>query len=98
MNTLIGFKSLLKQEKSHLLFDDKNIDFGLTQWQRKEVLSLWNQGKSVIYITKIVKRNQHEVFLTLYEYWMGGEIDDIEKAFSNGAKLMIPPGKGKVEK
>ncbi len=89
---------MLKQDKSQVLFDDKPIDFGFPEWQLQEILRLWNAGKSVNYISKWTKRNQHEVFLALYEAWMDRKIDDIEKAFSNGAKLMIPPGKGKVEK
>lgn len=89
MNTLTGHNPLLKG-KNHLLFADKNIDFGLTEPQRERILELWNQGKSLYYITKIVKRNEHEVFLTLYEYWMEGKIDDIEKAFGKGNSLLVP--------
>ncbi|SEP57482.1 hypothetical protein SAMN05216232_0210 [Virgibacillus subterraneus] len=88
MNTLTGSKPILPQEKSKVLFDSKDIDFGFPEWQLQEISSLWHQGKSLMYITKIVKRNQHEVFFRLYEAWIDGKIDDIEKAFSTGEKLL----------
>ncbi|MTW85604.1 hypothetical protein F3157_08000 [Virgibacillus dakarensis] len=90
MNTLSGGDPILPREKSKLLFDNKDIDFGFPEWQLKEILRLWRNGKSVYYISRWTKRNEHEVFLTLYEFWMDGVIDDIEKAFLSGNTLLVP--------
>ncbi|GGB41467.1 hypothetical protein GCM10011409_18750 [Lentibacillus populi] len=90
MNTLNGRDPILPREKSKLLFDNKDIDFGFPEWQLEEVLRLWRNGKSVYYISRWTKRNEHEVFLSLYEFWIEGVIDDIEKAFSAGNTLLVP--------
>lgn len=87
MNTLAGNAPILPQEKSKVLFADKDIDFGIPLLQLKEILRLWRNGKSVMYIAKWTRRNPHEVFLALYEAWVDGKIDDIEKAFTTGALL-----------
>lgn len=79
-----------KKERKRILFDEKDMDFSISEWQERETLRLWKDGKSVRYISKIVKRNEHEVFFTLYEYWMDGKIDDIQKAFSKGSSLLVP--------
>jgi len=94
MNTLkAGHSAILPREKSRILFDSKDIDFGFPEWQLAEIERLWRNGKSVMYISKWTKRNPHEVFFTLYEFWMDGVIDDIEKAFSIGETLLVP-GRG----
>ncbi|MBD1223267.1 hypothetical protein [Virgibacillus halodenitrificans] len=87
MNTLAGNAPILPQEKSKVLFAESDIDFGMPLWQFKKILRLWRDGKSVMYIAKWTKRNPHEVFFALYEAWMDGKIDDIEKAFTSGALL-----------
>ncbi|MEN2468118.1 helix-turn-helix domain-containing protein [Ornithinibacillus sp. JPR2-1] len=79
-----------KKEPKRILFDEKDLDFRVTEFQEKEILRLWKEGKSVRYIAKAVKRNPHEVFFTLYEYGMDGKIDDIQKAFSRGSSLLVP--------
>jgi hypothetical protein len=90
MNTLTNPNGYLKPGKNRILFDKKDLDFGMTDWQEREILQLWKDGKSVYFISKKVKRNPHEVFFTLYENWMDGKIDDIEKAFSKGSSLLVP--------
>ncbi|MEN2468136.1 hypothetical protein [Ornithinibacillus sp. JPR2-1] len=72
------------------MFDEKDLDFRMPDWQEKQILELWRDGKSVNFISKTVKRNPHEVFFTLYENWMNGKIDDIQKAFSRGSSLLVP--------
>ncbi|MYL44613.1 hypothetical protein GLV94_03060 [Virgibacillus halodenitrificans] len=88
MNTLGGNAPILPQEKSKVLFADSDIDFGMPVCQYKDILRLWRDGKSLMYIAKWTKRNPHEVFLALYEAWMDGKIDDIEKTFTTGSKLL----------
>ncbi|WP_164670938.1 hypothetical protein [Virgibacillus doumboii] len=90
MNTLTRSDAILKQGDSHIIFGDKDIDFGMPKWQRLKILKLWQSGKSIIHISKQVKRNQHEVFFTLYEYQMEGKIDDIRRAFAQKSSLLVP--------
>lgn len=79
---------MLPENESKVLFDDKLIDFGFPKWQLERILELWRYGKSVTYISKSVRRNHHEVFMALYQFWMEWKIDDIEKAFGAGSKLL----------
>lgn len=90
MNTLNGNAPILPQKKSKVLFDEKDIDFGFPEWQLQEILRLWQKRKSVNYIAKWTKRNPHEIFFALYEFWMDRVIDDIEMAFSKGNTLLVP--------
>lgn len=90
MNTLSHHPPILPQKGSKVLFDDKELEWGFPEWQLEQILELWKDGKSVYDIARTVKRNPHEVFLALYEFWMDGEIDDVRRAFTSPTSLMVP--------
>lgn len=99
MNTLTHNASFLKQEDSTVLFAEKDLEFGFPNRQLKIIKSLWDQGKSVNYISKHTKRNPHEVFFALYEMWMDGEVYDIWRALSRPSKpSLLVPGKEILER
>lgn len=95
MNTLAGGIPVLKIDKSTVLFANKNLEFGFPDDQLQEIKRLWNNGKGINYISKWTKRTHHEVFLALYEFWMDGKIDGIERAFKPKYEkgLILVPGK-----
>lgn len=80
----------LKEGDNKVLFADKDIEFGFLAYQLDLINEYWDQGKGINYIARKVKRNPHEVFFSLYERWMDGEINDIERAFSRGQLLLVP--------
>ena len=78
------------KQGEHIMFDDKDIDFGLPIRIRKEILTYWKMGKSIHYISRKVKRNEHEVYFALYEFQMEGKIDNIARAFGVPSTLLVP--------
>ncbi|WP_099157297.1 hypothetical protein [Virgibacillus ndiopensis] len=91
MNTLTATRMPnLPKGKSRILFEDKDIEFGLPEWQENKIIDLWNQRKSLIYIAKTVRRNPHEVFFTLYEAQMDGKVSNIGRAFMESSTLLVP--------
>ncbi|WP_188453772.1 hypothetical protein [Virgibacillus oceani] len=97
MNTLTGNAPILPQKKSRILFDDKDIDFGFPVWQEKQIIELWNQNKSIVYIAKTVRRNPHEIFFALYEAQIDGKVSNIGRAFMQSSTLLVP-GKEQLNK
>lgn len=85
--------------KSTLIFSSKDLDWELKNRQLKEIERLWKSGMGVRYISMFIKRNPHVVFLALYEMWMDGKINDIDKALPkspNDGSLLVP-GKEQIK-
>ncbi len=79
--------------KSTLIFSEKDLDWELKNRHVKEIQRLWKSGLGVRTISKSIRRNPHIVFLALYEMWMDGKINDIDKALPkspNDGPLLVP--------
>lgn len=92
MNTLGRAMPILPQDRSVVLFDDQDIEFGFPKQQIETINKLYDQGKGINYIAKYTRRSPHEIFLSQYERWMKGKITttDIRRAFSGGSTLLVP--------
>lgn len=66
---------IAEKEESHLLMDDLDIDWKVTNSERRKFRELWNDGASLNTIEDELKRSQIEVTLLVIEQAKLGHIE-----------------------
>lgn len=81
-----------------VIFEAKeDLNWMFTYTDLNTIKRLWKKGRSVISIARYLKRNEHEIFLALYEMWMDGSIENIGRAFIKPNFLLVP-GKDQIKR